>query len=59
MSNNENCITCATYKYKNQYCGHVRVNKYVDLCPCSLCLIKSMCAASCDMYLDFSEKADK
>lgn len=59
MTDNKNCIQCATYISVPESidCPYIRVNKYMDLCPCSLCMVKSMCNEPCKDYINFMTAA--
>lgn len=56
-----NCLDCRNYKnlYTKQnvsydiYCFVLYKNDLVGSCPCSECLVKSMCKENCNEFLEF------
>jgi hypothetical protein len=46
-NNNELCIGCRDFEYE---CAWEELNTIDSLCPCNICLVKSMCQNNCDDY---------
>lgn len=62
MEGYENCVGCllrTSQKYEDgqiyEACKLNPVNKNNEACPCSLCLIKTMCKHGCDEYKLFRD----
>lgn len=55
------CEGCAEYEVEanSQNCSFAILNKYRNICPCSFCLIKSMCNTACEAYKIFEEDMQK
>ena len=53
MSYNEECKKCCEFEDGPQNCHLAILNRYQNICPCTFCLVKSMCNTSCDLYKDF------
>lgn len=51
MQNEENCLSCHTYKR----CIFKNIKHQMNhLCPCEQCLVKSMCIKDCTEFNIFS-----
>lgn len=61
--NIENCKGCHTYEVTNRKCVTKSIiTKRGDIeliCPCSTCLVKSMCSYPCDEMKNFYHKIIK
>jgi len=61
MSYNKECKGCAEFKNETEeyICYFARANQYQNICPCSLCLVKTMCNTACEAYKTFEEDMQK
>ena len=50
MEYNENCKSCN--EFNNSRCPFVNYNKHNE-CPCTVCLIKTMCKKPCEAFDKF------
>jgi len=57
-----NCRGCRTYMLTLSdssmvRCRYLRFN-YVAKCPCTNCIVKTMCDVDCDVFLSFTDPKD-
>ena len=49
----EGCLTSTHKDYDSIYCSAI---DHYKICPCTDCLLKSVCQSICDKYMDFDAK---
>ena len=52
---NESCRGCVYYKYKVEILKCTKNRKAGYQCPCSICIVKTMCRKDCDEFSVFCE----
>ncbi len=54
--NSGHCYGCYTYFYGGTYCEYsIHNNESEGLCPCTTCIIKSMCDKDCGPFAKWTE----
>jgi hypothetical protein len=57
MTIKDPCVGCSVYKNEDDYCNFwVHNTESEGICPCSDCIIKSMCRNECEEWAAWKDK---
>ena len=53
----QDCEGCAThYKVGGHTCSYSKSDPFYHVCPCTICIVKSMCTRTCEAYIMFQKQ---
>jgi len=56
LPDSDPCYGCQTYYYGGDFCHYaVHNNESEGLCPCTFCIVKSMCDNDCDPFSKWTD----